>query len=47
MEAQPGGTVTVRALVDCPEIQADLVARKLLRLTSVRDVVLNYAAAKS
>lgn len=44
MEARPEGTATVNALVDCAEFQADLVARKLQRLTSVRDVVLKYSA---
>jgi hypothetical protein len=47
MEARPEGTATVEALVDCAEFQAELVARKLQRLTSVRDVVVNYAAPKT
>ena len=47
MEAQPEGTAAVRVLVDCAEPQAELIARKLLRLTSVRDVVMKYAAAES
>ena len=45
MEARPEGTARVNALVDCGEVQADLVARKLQRLTSVRDVVVKYSAA--
>jgi hypothetical protein len=44
MEALPEGTAIVKAWVDCAEIQADLVARKLQKLTSVRDVVLKYTA---
>jgi hypothetical protein len=47
MEAQPEGTAAVTALVDCGEGQAELIARKLQRLTSVRDVVMKYAAAES
>jgi len=47
MEARQEGTVTVDALVDCAESQAELVARKLLQLTSIRDVVVKYAACKS
>jgi hypothetical protein len=42
MEARPEGTATVNALIDCAEAQADLVARKLERLTSIRDVVFKY-----
>jgi hypothetical protein len=45
MKVLPEGPATVTALVDCAESQADLVARKLQRLTSVREVVLKYAAA--
>jgi hypothetical protein len=44
MEMGPEGTATVMALVDCAESQADLVARKLRRLTSVREVVVKYKA---
>jgi hypothetical protein len=44
MEALPDGTATVKAWADCAETQADLVARKLQKLTSVRDVVLEYTA---
>jgi hypothetical protein len=44
MEALPEGTATVTALVDCAELQADLVARKLRKLTSVRDVIVEYTA---
>ena len=43
MEAGPEGTATVQALVDCSEPQAELIARKLQQLTSVRDVVVKYA----
>jgi hypothetical protein len=43
MESQPEGTAAVRALVDCAESQAQLIARKLQQLTSVRNVVLDYA----
>ena len=42
MEARPEGTAAVRALVECPEAQAQLIARKLQQLTSVRDVVVKY-----
>src|SRR3954471_23001418 len=45
MEARPEGTAAVRASIACAEHQADLVARKLRQLTSVHDVVVNYAAA--
>ena len=45
MEARPHGTAAVEALVDCSEPQAELIARKLRQLTSVRDVVVKYAAA--
>jgi hypothetical protein len=44
MEARPEGTAAVRALVDCSESQAELVARKLQQLTSVRDVIVKYAS---
>jgi hypothetical protein len=44
MEARQEGTATVEALVDCSEPQAELVARKLQQLTSIRDVVMMYAA---
>jgi hypothetical protein len=43
MEVGPEGTATVTASVDCAEFQADLVARKLRRLTSVREVDVKYA----
>ncbi len=43
MEAGPEGTATVKALVDCAESQAELIARKLQRLTSIRDVVVEYS----
>ncbi len=42
MEARPEGMAAVRALVECPEAQAQLIARKLQQLTSVRDVVVKY-----
>jgi hypothetical protein len=45
MEARREGTATVDALVDCAEYQAELVARKLLQLTSIRNVVLKYSPA--
>ena len=47
MEARPEGTAAVRAMVECAESQAELIARKLQRLTSVRDVVMKYVAANS
>ncbi len=46
METRPEGTAAVRALVDCSEPQAELIARKLQQLTSVRDVVVKYASAE-
>jgi hypothetical protein len=46
MEARPEGAAAVRALVDCSESQAELIARKLQRITSVRDVVVRYASAQ-
>jgi hypothetical protein len=46
MEARPGGSATLNALVDCSEAQAELVARKLQQITSVRDVTLRYATAQ-
>ena len=42
METRPEGTANIEAVVLCAEPQADLVARKLQQLTSVRDVVVNY-----
>jgi hypothetical protein len=48
METRPEeGTAAVSALVDCAEPQAELIARKLRQLTSVRDVVMNYAATEN
>jgi len=44
MEARPEGTAVVSAQVECAEGQAELIARKLQRLTSVRDVVMKYVA---
>ena len=46
MEAKPEGTMAVAALVDCAEPQADLIARKLERLTSVHDVIVKYISAQ-
>jgi hypothetical protein len=46
MEARQEGTATVSALIDCAEPQAELVARKLLQLTSIHDVVVEYAKAQ-
>ena len=43
METQAEGFATVSARVDCAAAQAELVARKLLQLTSVRNVVVDYA----
>ena len=43
MESQPDGVAAVSALVDCAESQAELIARKLQQLTSVRNVVMKYA----
>ena len=43
MEARPGGLAAVSALIQCAEPQAELIARKLQQLTSVRDVVVQYA----
>ena len=43
MEVRPEGAAAVSASVDCSEPQAELIARKLQRLTSVRDVVVQYA----
>jgi len=45
METRPEGAATVKALVECSELQAELIARKLQQLTSVRDVVVEYASA--
>ena len=47
LESQPEGTAAVTALVDCAEAQAELIARKLQQLISVRDVVLKYATANA
>jgi len=47
MERRQGGTATVKVLVDCLESQADLVARKLEKLTSVREVVVKFATAET
>ena len=46
MERRAEGEAAVKALVDCSEAQAQLIARKLQQLTSVRDVVVTYAAAR-
>jgi hypothetical protein len=42
LEARPEGTAILEACVECAEFQADLIARKLLRLTSIRDVAVTY-----
>jgi hypothetical protein len=47
MEARPDGTATVTAWVDCAESQAELVARKLQQLTSIRAVTVSYAEESS
>ena len=47
MEARPEGMLTVEALVECAEPQAELIARKLQQLTSVRDVIVKYDAAQT
>jgi hypothetical protein len=47
METRPEGAAAVKAVVDCSRPQADLIARKLDRLTSIRDVVVTYAGAPS
>ena len=44
METRPEGAA-VSALVECAEPQAQLIARKLQQLTSVRDVVMSYIPA--
>ena len=44
METRPEGAA-VSALVECAEPQAQLIARKLQQLTSVRDVVVSYVPA--
>lgn len=44
LEEREEGTAAVRARVVCPDAQAELVARKLSRLTAVRDVTLEYEA---
>lgn len=46
MESRAEGTAAVSALVDCAQPQAELIARKLQQLTSVRDVVVKYAATE-
>lgn len=48
MEARPGeGTAALSAMVDCAEPQAELIARKLQQITSVRDVVMSYVISES
>jgi hypothetical protein len=47
METRPEGAAAVKALVDCSEPQAELIGRKLQRLTSIRDVVVTYAVAQT
>ena len=46
MEALPEGAAAVEALVDCSELQAELIGRKLQQLTSVHDVVVTYAVTR-
>ena len=46
MEQRLEGAAAVEALVDCSQPQAELIARKLQRLTSIRDVVVTYAVAQ-
>lgn len=45
LEVRPDDTATVEASIDCAEAQAQLVARKLQRLTSIRDVVVTFTPA--
>ena len=45
LEALPEGLLTVNAVVGCAEPQAELIARKLRQLTSVRDVAVRYSAS--
>lgn len=40
MEVRPEGTAAVEAMIDCAAPQAELIARKLSQITSVRDVAL-------
>ena len=40
------GAAAVEALVDCSELQAELIGRKLQQLTSVHDVVVTYAVTR-
>jgi hypothetical protein len=47
MEARSEGTAEVRARIACAELQAELIARKLWQITSVRDVVVNYAGTRA
>jgi hypothetical protein len=44
MEASQDGTANVVALVDCHASQAELVARKLQQLTSIRNVSVKFAS---
>ena len=44
MEARPGGLAAVEATIECAAPQAELIARKLQQLTSVRDVALVHSA---
>jgi hypothetical protein len=46
METRPEGAAAVEALVECSELQAEFIARKLQQLTSVRDVVVKYEASR-
>jgi hypothetical protein len=44
LQSHADGLATVRAFVDCGELQAELIARKLRQLTAVRDVGLTYGS---
>lgn len=45
LEARPGETAKLRASVNCADAQAELIVRKLWRLTAVRDVTVDYRDA--
>jgi hypothetical protein len=47
LESLPEGTAAIRAVVDCAELQAELIARKLQQLTCVRDVSSTYAVKET
>lgn len=44
MEVGPEGIAAVEAMIDCAAPQAELIARKLQQLTSVRDVTLVHTS---